>query len=68
MNQIPYVSHRPLNLPVLTCSELTATPAADFVAQPPGFLPKVTDAAIRQWALDVHALWNELHREVSRFR
>ncbi len=48
------------------CSELVARRAADFVASPRGFLPLVGDPAVRQWALEVHALWNDLHRVVRR--
>ncbi len=48
----------------LRCSELTAATAADFRPSPAGFLPLVEEPSIRQWALDVHMLWNELYRVV----
>ena len=47
-------------------SELVARRPADFVVSPQGFLPLVSDPAVRQWALEVHALWNHLHRVVRR--
>mmetsp|Transcript_3283 Transcript_3283/g.9510 ORF Transcript_3283/g.9510 Transcript_3283/m.9510 type:complete len:550 (-) Transcript_3283:20-1669(-) len=43
-------------------SELKASQAKDFVATPNNFLPEVNNASIRQWALDVHGLWNQLYR------
>ena len=36
----------------------------DFSAEPEDFLPNVTDPAIRQWALQVNGLWQDLCREV----
>ena len=36
----------------------------DFSPEPEGFLPNVTDPAIRQWALQVNDLWQDLCREV----
>ena len=36
----------------------------DFSAEPEDFLPNVTDPAIRQWALQVNDLWQDLCREV----
>lgn len=44
------------------CSDVSAEQAPDFKPQPVNFLPNVTEPAIRQWALDVHALWNQLYR------
>ena len=41
----------------------TAVPD-DFSSEPEGFLPNVTDPAIRQWALAVNDLWQDLCREV----
>ncbi len=46
------------------CSELTAATAGDFRPQPDNFLPLVRQPEIRQWALDVHTLWNQLYRVV----
>ncbi|CAI0408819.1 unnamed protein product [Linum tenue] len=37
----------------------------DFVAEPEGFLPKVKNAKVRAWALEVHSLWRNLSRKVS---
>ncbi|KAG6636500.1 hypothetical protein CIPAW_11G115500 [Carya illinoinensis] len=37
----------------------------DFVPEPEGFLPKVENAEVRTWALEVHALWKNLSRKVS---
>ena len=36
----------------------------DFSSEPENFLPNVTDPAIRQWALAVNDLWQDLCREV----
>ena len=36
----------------------------DFSSEPEDFLPNVTDPAIRQWALQVNDLWQDLCREV----
>ncbi|KAL9271179.1 putative trehalase [Drosera capensis] len=38
----------------------------DFVDEPTGFLPKVENGEVRRWALEVHALWKNLSRRVSR--
>lgn len=46
------------------CSDLQPANPPDFVAEPPNFLPNVTDPGIRRWALDVHSLWNFLTRQV----
>lgn len=51
-------------LPVF-CSDFNAAQAPEFRAEPPAFLQHVTDPAVRQWALDVHALWNILYRVQS---
>lgn len=32
----------------------------DFGEKPPGFLPRVTDAEARAWALAVHRIWARL--------
>ncbi|XP_042948876.1 probable trehalase [Carya illinoinensis] len=37
----------------------------DFEPEPEGFLPKVENAEVRAWALEVHALWKNLSRKVS---
>lgn len=38
---------------------------ADFVPLPKGFLPKVENAEVRAWALDIHRLWKNLSRTAS---
>jgi alpha,alpha-trehalase len=47
-------------------SELTPAHADDFNATLPNFLPLVQSAPVRQWALDVHQLWNDLYRVENR--
>ncbi|EXC14447.1 hypothetical protein L484_007814 [Morus notabilis] len=37
----------------------------DFVPEPEGFLPKVKNEQVRNWALEVHSLWKNLSRKVS---
>ncbi|KAK6935578.1 Glycoside hydrolase, family 37 [Dillenia turbinata] len=37
----------------------------DFVVEPDGFLPKVNNQKVRNWALEVHSLWRNLSRRVS---
>ena len=50
---------------VLLCSDLLACQPVDWQPQPPSFLPKVSEPHVRQWALDVHALWQTLCRRQS---
>ncbi|XP_073303813.1 probable trehalase isoform X2 [Primulina huaijiensis] len=38
----------------------------DFVPEPKDFLPKVKSPEMRAWALEVHSLWNNLSRKVSK--
>lgn len=45
-------------------SDFEAAVPDDFSSQPDTFLPNVTDPAIRQWALAVNDLWQDLCREV----
>ena len=45
-------------------SDFEAAVPDDFSSQPDNFLPNVTDPAIRQWALAVNDLWQDLCREV----
>ena len=54
---------------IVTCcallhSDLDTYSPPDFQPEPEGFLPLVTDTAIRKWALQVHALWPYLSRIV----
>lgn len=37
----------------------------DFVPEPEGFLPKVENPKVREWALKVHSLWKSLSGKVS---
>lgn len=37
----------------------------DFVPEPEGFLPKVKNREVRDWAVKVHSLWKNLSRKVS---
>ncbi|KAI4376129.1 hypothetical protein MLD38_013920 [Melastoma candidum] len=37
----------------------------DYFDVPEGFLPKVVDGVVREWALEVHSLWKKLSRRVS---
>lgn len=46
-------------------SDLVHAEPEDFVAEPPGFLPKVENPKVRAWALEVHSLWKNLTRRVS---
>lgn len=43
-------------------SDFDAYSPPEFVPEPEGFLPLVTDPGIRSWALQVHALWPYLSR------
>ena len=38
----------------------------DYVPEPAGFLPEVENPEVRAWALEVHSLWKNLSREVSK--
>ncbi|XP_061361632.1 trehalase-like [Gastrolobium bilobum] len=38
--------------------------AEDFVEEPEGFLAKVEHPEVREWALKVHSLWNNLSRKM----
>ncbi|KAH9625820.1 hypothetical protein KSS87_020474 [Heliosperma pusillum] len=46
-------------------SDLVYVEPVDFVKEPHGFLPKVKNSEVREWALEVHALWKNLSRKVS---
>ena len=45
-------------------SDLKAFVPPDFSKEPAGFLPKISDAETRAWALAVHRLWAQLCRKV----
>ncbi|PON73594.1 Glycoside hydrolase [Parasponia andersonii] len=45
--------------------DLVYTKPEDFVPKPSGFLPKVKNQEVRNWALKVHSLWMHLSRKVS---
>ena len=45
-------------------SDLDNYTAADFLDQPPNFLPHVQDKTILEWGFDVHRLWKVLARKV----
>lgn len=45
-------------------SDFESAVPEDFSSAPEDFLPNVTDPAIRQWALQVNDLWQDLCREV----
>ena len=45
-------------------SDFEAAVPDDFSLEPDNFLPNVTEPAIRQWALAVNDLWQDLCREV----
>ncbi len=45
-------------------SDFEAAVPDDFSSEPDNFLPNVTEPAIRQWALAVNDLWQDLCREV----
>ena len=45
-------------------SDFEAAVPDDFSLEPDNFLPNVTEPAIRQWALAVNGLWQDLCREV----
>ncbi|GJW34559.1 probable trehalase [Tanacetum coccineum] len=38
----------------------------DYVVEPHGFLPKVVHKGVRDWGLEVHSLWKNLSRKVSK--
>ncbi|OWM72189.1 hypothetical protein CDL15_Pgr018073 [Punica granatum] len=37
----------------------------DYTPEPEGFLPAVKSREVREWALEVHALWKSLSRKIS---
>lgn len=45
-------------------SDFESAVPEDFSSAPEDFLPNVTDPPIRQWALQVNDLWQDLCREV----
>ncbi|PHT57798.1 putative trehalase [Capsicum baccatum] len=45
--------------------DLVYVEPVDYVVEPEGFLPKVKNAEVRAWALEVHSLWKNLSRKVS---
>lgn len=45
--------------------DLVFVEPVDFVAEPVGFLPKVENKEMRDWALEVHSLWKNLSRKVA---
>ncbi|GAB2300252.1 hypothetical protein Dimus_034288 [Dionaea muscipula] len=45
--------------------DLVYAEPVDFVAKPIGFLPKVENKEVREWALEIHSLWKNLSRRVS---
>ena len=46
-------------------SDLIASTPRDFNPSPKSFLPRVQNATVRNWALQIHELWLELTRKVS---
>ncbi|XP_074315976.1 putative trehalase isoform X2 [Silene latifolia] len=46
-------------------SDLVYVDPVDFVREPHGFLTKVKNKEVREWALEVHGLWKNLSRKVS---
>lgn len=38
----------------------------DYVPEPAGFMPAVESPEVRAWALEVHSLWKNLSRKVSK--
>lgn len=44
--------------------DLVRASAGDFVAEPEGFLPGVVNKDVREWALEIHGLWEGLSRRV----
>jgi len=49
-------------------SDFEAAVPDDFSSEPDNFLPNVTEPAIRQWALAVNDLWQDLCREVWHYK
>lgn len=45
--------------------DLVVVEPPDFIPEPGLFLPKVENPTVRAWALEVHALWKNLSRQVS---
>ncbi|OVA06318.1 Glycoside hydrolase [Macleaya cordata] len=46
-------------------SDIVYHEPVDFVQEPIGFLPKVANFEVREWALEVHSLWKNLSRRVA---
>lgn len=46
-------------------TDLVYSDPVDFLPQPVGFLPKVENAEVRAWALDIHNFWKNLSRRAS---
>ena len=49
-------------------SDFESSVPDDFSSEPDNFLPNVTDPAIRQWALAVNDLWQDLCCEVTNLK
>uniref|UniRef100_A0A7N0UL11 Trehalase n=1 Tax=Kalanchoe fedtschenkoi TaxID=63787 RepID=A0A7N0UL11_KALFE len=47
-------------------NDLEYVQPVDYVAVPVGFLPKVKNMEMREWALEIHSLWKNLSRKVSQ--
>ncbi len=62
---IQYTPMRCQTTNLLHLSDLIACEPADWQPEPAHFLSKVSEPLIRQWALDVHALWKTLCRTQS---
>ncbi|XP_022995786.1 probable trehalase [Cucurbita maxima] len=46
-------------------TDMVYSDPVDFVPRPQGFLPKVENAGVRAWALEIHNYWKNLSRKVS---
>ncbi|XP_047330419.1 probable trehalase [Impatiens glandulifera] len=46
-------------------ADLETVLPADFVGKPDGFLPKVNNKEVKEWALKIHDLWKNLSRKVA---
>eukprot|EP00252_Welwitschia_mirabilis_P021986 TRINITY_DN5806_c0_g1_i4.p1 TRINITY_DN5806_c0_g1~~TRINITY_DN5806_c0_g1_i4.p1 ORF type:complete len:586 (-),score=103.93 TRINITY_DN5806_c0_g1_i4:107-1864(-) len=46
-------------------SDVVSYSPSDFEEEPEGFLPKVENQEVREWALQIHSLWKYLSRRVS---
>ena len=44
----------------MPCSDLETCVPEDWVPDPAGFLPAISEPDVRAWALQVHALWTHL--------